>query len=276
MSRRQFLFTPLLLLPLGLGREDMEEKVKNSKRLSLESLLQIKQIPPLKEVDFSLFYELFRDDSNISLGTASINFNREKRVMDFGLDNFSLLAGSYLWVASIFSKKYSPFLEMQKVRFFTEFDENMKWTTYKENVPKEEGKSPASMPYHRYDSIEKKIFLDGKEILSNKRGVQNPLSVAFEILNGNLLENVELLEAEKTSKVHINYSKEGKVNDLVTLEVDSSRAVLARFKKIYGILYNNIPVSGYLEGVVKKGDDPVYLRGDLTGIKVNGNEMLNL
>jgi hypothetical protein len=276
INRREFLsFSTAFLLfgNLGISEHKMQEKVQKFKGLSLKNLEDIKKITSLKNNNFSLQYNLFENDSNYSFGTASINFNREKMVFDFGFDRISLF-GSLSWFGSIFTYgDYDRLSDMTKVRFITDFDKKFNWTDYKENF--QIGNSPPdSLKPHNYELKEGKILRDGTEIIYNKKTktIQNPLSAAFEIINGNLIDSFWTVDAERTTNVNVNYKV---IDDLVILEADFPVSALAQFSKVYGVLYNNVPLAGYLRMVQKEKDEDVrYTRGELSAFKIDGRDIL--
>ncbi len=270
MSRRQFLLMPLLLLPDGISEEKMMEKVQQSKRLSLEHLLKIETLPSLKDSDFSLHYELFENVSDIVLGSASINFNREKRVLDFGIDEFSFFVNFYLQLKSIVSNKYDKLFDLRRVRFFTEFNEKMEWAKYSENIPV---KDSTSLDPHIYELMGDKVILDEKKFFSREKTSHNPLSVIFGVLNGNLISDFEMVTSKGALRTKVDYKE---LNGFVIAESNFSSSFAGTFKKVYGILYHNIPVSGYLMQAKKDGEDGDYIRGELTSIKINGREIFRL
>ena len=271
LSRRQFLCSlvdsPILLLLPDESEEGIRSKVQKSGKLSLESLLRIKSLPPLKESDFSLGYNLFEGISDSLSGKASINFNREKRVLDFGVDSFSFWNNVGLWFARLFSSKYNKMFELQNVRFLTEFDERLRWIRYGENIPRE---GSSSLIPHYYEFKKDGITLDGKRNIPFDGTVDNPLSLFFSLLNGNFRNNFKVVIGDKILGIKIDYTK---LNELVILEASSPAPIMNSFQKAYAILYNNIPISGYLQGIEKKGEETTYLRGELSRLNVRGQEI---
>src|SRR3989344_7235946 len=124
MNRREFLLLPSFYFQEPIEKQ-IKTKVHKSSRLNLETLLKIKEIKSLKNNDFSIIYSLFEDISDTKIGTASIKFDREKKIMDLGIDDFTLIAGIYLSIASIFSNKYKSVLDLEDLRYFLEFDEKL-------------------------------------------------------------------------------------------------------------------------------------------------------
>lgn len=279
IGRRKFLKQAVLasMLPLYVmpAEKDMEKRIRDkimeSEKLSLESLLRIKSLPSLAGNDFNLSYGLFQDDSNSEIGTASANFSREKRVLDFGMDDFSLPADIFFWLSSLFSSKYEKMPELQKVRCSAKFNENLEWIAYGENIPKD-GKT--SLKTHYYESLNGKIVSAEKGIISNGSGflpVHTPASALLEIAKGNFPKKFRILADEKISDVVPVY-KEG--NDFTEVTIDFPFSVIGNFRNVYVIICKGIPVAGYISQDDKEGKETSYIRGELQRINVNGKEIL--
>lgn len=275
ISRREFLnfcfTTPFFFQEDGISEENLKLKARESKKLSLENMIELAKISDLKNKDFSLHYGIFRDMADFKIGTAYVNFSREKRVMDIKID-FNSITEIYLWTSNIFSSvDYKKILQLEKMKFYSEFNDNFKWTKYVEGAPI--NKKDTEIIPKNYENDGSNIMLDGKVIVSGKKYVYNPISALFDVLNGQKIQNFAMVTGgEIADNIKIDYAKE---KNLVIATMDFPLLVVGSFKKVYAILYNNIPVSGYIQHAgFEKGEDPIYLRGELEKISIDKKEIL--
>ncbi|MEK6835407.1 MAG: hypothetical protein AABX55_00075 [Nanoarchaeota archaeon] len=269
MNRRDFLKLPLLYY-FPNGKSSLEDKVRSrahkSKHLSLESIAKIKNIGPLKENDFVISYDIFDDslelDIPIDLGDASIRYSKEKGVLDLGIDEFSLTVKFF----SMFSKSVDSILNLENIRYFVEFDKKFRWIRYRENFTYGGLQKEDSNLYEREGSM---LSSNGKKSPSNKK-LHNPLSLIFEILNGNNVKNFEMIANGIHSKnLTLSYSKFN--DDVSIVEGNFDKSVIGKFKSFYALLCNNIPIAGY---IYQKGRRISYVRGELRKIKINGEDII--
>ena len=274
MNRREFLFTASSLLPVYEDEEELKSKVHEFAGSISDKFQKIREITLLKEDSFSLIYNLFERDLGINIGTASIRFDKNKKEMGLGLDEFTFLANIYLFF------KGDGISDLDDLEYMLKFDENFLWKEYHENIIKK-GRNPKSANPRSYileNSVVRMINLKGDGIQNFKSEdeqlIHNPLSAAFEILNGNKLTNFEMAANSKYSRdIIINYRDEG---DFVILESSFDQPIIGAFKKVYAILYNNIPLSGYIkdEGKNENGEaEEMYIMGELENIKINGKKL---
>ena len=273
MNRRDFLKLPLLYyFPYGYfpdGKSSLENRVKSevhkSKHLSSESVARIKSVGSLKENDFVISYGMFADKLELgmpidlgNLGIASIRYSKEKGVLDLGVDEFSLAVKFF----SAFLSDIKPILDLENRRYFVEFDKKLRWVRYRENFTYGGLQNEDSNLYERIGGT---LFSNGKKSAYNKR-LHNPLSLVFEILSGNNVEDFEMIANKKHSKnLELDY---GRLNEDITIvRGDFDEPVIGRFKSFYALLCNNIPIAGYIyqkKGIIS------YVRGELKSIKING------
>ena len=274
MNRREFLFTASSLLLVYEDEEELKSKVHEFAGSISDKFQKIREITLLKEDSFSLIYNLFERDLGINIGTASIRFDKNKKEMGLGLDEFTFLANIYLFF------KGDGISDLDDLEYMLKFDENFLWKEYHENIIKK-GRNPKSANPRSYileNSVVRMINLKGDGIQNFKSEdeqlIHNPLSAAFEILNGNKLTNFEMAANSKYSRdIIINYRDEG---DFVILESSFDQPIIGAFKKVYAILYNNIPLSGYIkdEGKNENGEaEEMYIMGELENIKINGKKL---
>lgn len=263
MDRREFLLTPLILLNYE-DDYDIKQKIKKTTNLSLESILKIKNLNNLKENNFSIIYNLFQDVSDTIFGTGSMNYDKEKNIFDLGLDDFSTFSSISLSILSIFSKDYQDILDLNDKHYFLRFY-NGKWVKYEESYSRNEEKKEDSDLYEYQDNI---VKLNNNEFVSGNN-INNPLSLAFEIINGNKIDEAELISNKKYDNVKLNFTQLN--HDFNILECEFPNPIIGNFKKVYLILLNNIPISGY---VYQDNEKINYIRGELKNIKINDSYLL--
>ena len=49
-----------------------------------------------------------------------------------------------------------------------------------------------------------------------------------------------------------------RTDNIIVIDAVSSNPIMNSFQKVHGILYNNVPIAGYLRGVEKKGEKTKY------------------
>ncbi|MFH1311441.1 MAG: hypothetical protein ABIH65_03490 [Nanoarchaeota archaeon] len=278
MNRREFL--TYLVIAASLPDSDLEakvrEKVYRSVNITPYALQQIKSLKLFREQNISLIYNIFENTSNSEVGTGSMNFNKDKRVMDLGIDNFEFITDILLFLGSSFlgsifgsSKKCKALYDLEDIRNFLEFDENFVWKHYREGIPIKG--NPKTTPLE-YELVQKTVKLDSKDIVSSKNLIHNPLSAAFEILNGNKINNFEMIANGNYSKsVKITYEPYNWLEDFSIVEVEFENPVIKKFKKVHALVYNNVPIAGYIKQEDKEME---YIRGELADIKVDGKTIL--
>jgi hypothetical protein len=252
-------------------------KAEKSVRMPPYALRHLKALNPFREKNITLVYDMLNDDSDSRLATGSINFDSRTRMLDVGIDSFSFFIGAGLFLKSIFSEKSRSIYELKDLRTTTEFGSDFTWVRYRENVPVNENKEEKpnengnkEAKLHEYELKGKKVFLESKEFASSKSLIQNPLSALFEIFNGDRPNNFELVANENyLSNVRIDYAPYNGVGDFSTLYVDFEKPIIKRFKKVYALLFDNIPLAGYIK--MLEDSDIKYIRGRLNMIKINGN-----
>lgn len=267
INRRQFMFSLLALSKGSTNDEEMRRNVLSSKSLKLENILKINSMPSLIGNDFSIHYNLFEDSSLSPLGKASVKYNYDENILDFGIDDFSFWTDSLLWILSPFSGKYEKISDLQKVRCFSEFRKNKGWIMYGENIPKRE---KTSLEPHYYERLENKVIIDGTKTLlegKNVSKVHNPASVLLDVLGGNQVKEFKILTAGKFSDVIASYKQE---KEMVSAEVDFPFPVIGSFRKVYAVLCKGIPVAGYISQDSEDGKEVKYIRGELDKINING------
>jgi len=287
MDRREFLSLSLLgtaqaLLPNNLfSGDDLEslvkEKVEKSTNITPYLLKQIKALKPFRQNNISLVYDLFKEDSNSDIGHGSMNFSKDTKVMDLGIDNFDFMTDIQLFIANIFSssKKYKAMRDLPDMRTYAEFDENFIWKVYREGIPIRG--NPDTTP-RIYELIKRvrgsgvEIKLNGTDVATGKQIIHNPLSAAFEILNNNKPTNFEMITGGKHAKnVSLKYTPFNGPLDFMIVESDFEIPIIKKFKKVYALCYNNIPLAGYLK---QDDSDLEYIRGQLSDIRIDGKSVL--
>jgi hypothetical protein len=109
------------------------EKVMNSSNMTPYGLRQLGSVRKFSDNDISLVYDIFRGIDDSSMGKGSINFDCSSRIMDIGIDSFDAITDLKLFLASSFlnifgsREKYSRISEMQDMRTYCIFDDDMKW-----------------------------------------------------------------------------------------------------------------------------------------------------
>lgn len=293
MNRREFLQltargtaglttfgTAQALFPINLlSRQDLEakvkEKVEKSTSITPFLLRQIKALKLFRDNNISLVYDLFKQDSDSNIGSGSMNYNKDTRIMDLGIDNFDFITDVQLFIANIFSssKKYKAIIDLPNLRSYAEFDEAFVWKIYREGMPIRG--NPDTTP-RIYELIKRargvEVKLEGAENMASRQVIHNPLSAAFEILNRNCPTNFEMVTGGKhTKNVSLKYTPFNGSSNFKIVESDFEIPIIKNFKKVYALCYNSIPLSGYL----KQNDaDLEYIRGQLSDIRIDGKSLL--